>query len=254
MSADPVAHHAEHAAHGLKKKAGPLPVWAWVAIAGAVIFIYMMRKSSSSATQNGSTVDPNSPLGLTYAQEQADMASGIDPNTGQSYASEQSAAGSLMSSGGGGVYGGSGGSSSDPITAELTAIDGDLQGLQQTLYANGGVTDTQTPEQTFAGQLQQTLAGITALQAMEHALTPTPPTAKSGAKKPSTTKSGTLTTPSAATANAASKVQAAQAAAIHRSNAAAAAAMKRANHILAKKPHTPVGAGLGPVVVRGKKR
>jgi hypothetical protein len=94
---DPVGHHAGAAAQatGLKKKVGPLPLYLWIVIVGGAIGMILLvraKKSGSTgsaAATSGSTVDPNNPLGLTYAQEQADIAQGIDPNTGESYASEQ---------------------------------------------------------------------------------------------------------------------------------------------------------------------
>jgi len=79
---------------GLKKKIGPLPMWAWVLIVGGGIGVlwYMSSKSSSSSSSSATgtnAVDPNNPLGLTYAQEQQDAAEGIDPNTGVPYNEEQ---------------------------------------------------------------------------------------------------------------------------------------------------------------------
>lgn len=97
----------------LKKKVGPLPLWAWIVVVGGGIGAYLIIRhnssssSSSSATTAESQVDPNNPLGLTYAQENADIAAGIDPNTGQTYASEQG--GLPDTSGGGGGSGDTGG-------------------------------------------------------------------------------------------------------------------------------------------------
>lgn len=131
---DPVAHHAAHAVNetGMKKKLGPLPVWAWAAIIGGavIIYIFMHRSSSSStsstAANSANSVDPNNPLGLTYAQEQQDIQEGIDPNTGVSYASENAAGSSSMGSGGGGggdttTGGGSGSGGTTPIVVDIQA-------------------------------------------------------------------------------------------------------------------------------------
>lgn len=127
---DPVGHHTEAAAKatGLKKKIGPLPMWSWILIIGGTLGIFLLyRKSagSTSASTSGNTVDPNNPLGLTYAQEQADIAEGIDPNTGESYASEQAA-------------------------ADTAATSGDSGG--DTGTSNTGTTDGTTPEHHQHGQ------------------------------------------------------------------------------------------------------
>lgn len=200
--ADPVAHHAAGAAKatGLKKKIGPLPLWAWIVIVGGTIAVVVFtRKSSSSTSPSGNTVDPNNPLGLTYSQEQSDLQQGIDPNTGESYASEQSAADAAQ--GAGGVSGGAGapatGSGDD--TDSLNAIDGDLQTLQ-TEISSLPVNDGQTPEQTFASEIGDLGDGITAIKALEATLAPTPVTTAAAATKPGTSKpaAGKPATPSVA--------------------------------------------------------
>src|ERR1700733_3604728 len=113
----------------LKKKIGPLPVWAYAAIAaGLLVFFYWRSKSSSasSGTNSENQVDPNNPLGLTYAQESADMEAGIDPNTGQTFASEQASADTAQNASGGGGDGDSGGGTPPDDSAELSQIDSDL--------------------------------------------------------------------------------------------------------------------------------
>jgi hypothetical protein len=120
----------------MKKKLGPLPVWGWLLIsAGVVAFMWYRSRQSSSSSSNLSQVDPNNPLGLTYAQENADLASGIDPNTGQTYAGEQAAAaGSLQGSGG------------------------------------AGATDQTNPIQTATGELGSLLKFVTVLTSFEKGL------------------------------------------------------------------------------------
>jgi len=65
----------------VKKKMGPLPVWAWGALIGVSVLIYMRYRSAassatSSTTGTGVGYDPNA----------------IDPATGISYGEEESAA------------------------------------------------------------------------------------------------------------------------------------------------------------------
>jgi len=156
----------------MKKKLGPLPVWAWAAIAAGVIAFIIYRErsassSSSSASSNLNQVDPSNPLGLTYAQENADIAAGIDPNTGQTYASEQAAADADQSDDG--SSGGGGDSSGDDSddTAELQQIDSDLNSGFTTLstqISNGqGLTDDTSPGQSFLGEVQDVTGTFGAL-------------------------------------------------------------------------------------------
>lgn len=159
----------------MKKKYGPLPLWAWVVIVGGAIGAYLLYKqNSSSSSTSGSTVDPNNPLGLTYSQEQADQAAGIDPNTGQTFASESTlgATGALPGdAGSSGSAAGTGTTTTDATTqTELADISAQLQGL----------TDAQSPAQTFSGEIGDVTSGITALQALQAALTP-PAAAAAGA-------------------------------------------------------------------------
>ncbi|HET9721123.1 MAG TPA: hypothetical protein VFP55_13665 [Solirubrobacteraceae bacterium] len=166
----------------MKKKLGPLPTWAWIVIVGGTIAIYIVRKrsSASSTSANANSVDPSSPMGLTYAQEQQDQAAGIDPATGQTYAAEQLAAtsGTAGTGGGGGALSSSG--APDPT---LAAIEGDLSGINTNLaLINGGqgVSDSITPAQTFTGELTDLASGVTALRALQATLTPAPVTVAAG--------------------------------------------------------------------------
>lgn len=139
----------------MKKKLGPLPVWAWAAIgAGVLVFMYWRSRQSSSSSSTDQ-VDPSNPLGLTYGQETADIAQGIDPNTGQTYAAEQS----VGAAGGGGV---SSGTSSD----DLSTIDSDLGIISSqlaTLQGGTGLTDSTTPGGTFLGEVQDVTGTFGAL-------------------------------------------------------------------------------------------
>jgi hypothetical protein len=166
----------------MKKKIGGLPVYAWAAIAaGVLLFMYMRSRSSSGGSSSASTqlntVDPSNPLGLTYAQENADLAAGIDPNTGTTFAAESAAkAAESAGAGGGGTgsLGGSAGSGTDP--AVLTALTG-ISNQLSTLQGGNGVIEQPTPVQTFSSELQDLAAGLTDLNTLRAALAPTPPTA-----------------------------------------------------------------------------
>ena len=145
------AHAAPHkaAAKGLQKKVGPLPIWGWiVVVGGSILVLYYMRNKSSSSTSASAqtnTVDPSNPLGLTYGQEQADIAAGIDPNTGQTYASEQAATANLPdTSGSGGGGDTSGTAPSSGSTTDLTGLETQLSQLDSDINAN-------TAAQTNAG-------------------------------------------------------------------------------------------------------
>lgn len=174
----------------LKKKAGPLPVWAWLAIAGATIGIFLLyrsRAASSSGTPSSDTVDPTNPLGLTYGQEASDQAAGIDPLTGATYASEQPAATapdtSGDSGGSGGVDSGTDPSTGDPYGAEI------LTALQN----GAGLTDNPTAGQTFAGELGDFADSVSEITALENALRPAAQTVK--AKLPALVGAGALRAP-----------------------------------------------------------
>lgn len=208
----------------LKHKIGPLAAWQWLAILAAAVIAYeLYRRSSSSSTSSAASqsnqVDPNSPMGLTYAQEQADIAQGIDPNTGVSYADEQAAQdaaqNAALGASGGGGSGSGGASSGDTGTtttldsasqAELTGLDSDVQILTSDLqtaqanqgdYTGAGLTDqSQAAYPTFAQELGDVAAGATGLKALEQALAPTPATVR---KQPALTVRGAKRLPSGPT-------------------------------------------------------
>lgn len=107
------AEHEHHkaAGGGLTKKMGPLPVWAWGLIIGVgIYFLYERYSAGSSSTSTAGTaaLDPNS----------------IDPNTGLTYGSEESAA-----------------ENANAATATSPASGG--------LDNSGGTTSTGEPADTF---------------------------------------------------------------------------------------------------------
>lgn len=166
-----------HAASGLKRKVGPLPLWSWIVIVGGTIGIYLLYRSSSSSTgaaANSNTVDPSSPTGLTYGQEAQDAALGIDPATGETYAQEQAA-----SAGGGGGTSGAGGTSAPDDSAALSQIDSDLNNGFTSIsgqISNEPVQDPQTPAQTFGGEVSDVVGGISALKSAGLIDSPAPAT------------------------------------------------------------------------------
>jgi len=207
----------------LKKKIGPLPAWAWVVVIGGAIGAYLLyRRSSSSSSSTTPTstaasqeaqVDPTNPLGLTYAQESADEAAGIDPDTGETYAEEQSqaaqsqdTAGTGGGSSGNGSSGGGGGGGQ--LSSSLSSLDTDVQGLNSTLQSiqsSGGLTDGSStttttatapagPGQTLAGEIGDIGSAVSALNQLKAYLVPTP-----AAKQPALKGSGAIRAPSGAT-------------------------------------------------------
>lgn len=149
----------------MKKKIGPLPIWAWAAVGAAIgLFLYYRSKSSSSssASTNLNQVDPSNPLGLTYAQENADITAGIDPNTGQTYAAEQSSADQGAAGGGG-----SGDSGSTDDSAAIGQLDTDINSgfatLSTQLAGGEGLSDSTTPGETFLGEVQDVQGVVSAL-------------------------------------------------------------------------------------------
>jgi hypothetical protein len=177
----------------VKKKIGPLPMWAWIVIIGGTIGIvlYERSKSSSTGTTDPNQVDPAT--GLTYSQEGAEEQAGIDPLSGQTFASE--AAGS---SGGGSGTDGSGDTlSTDPTLAD---IDSQLVGIGaqlSTMQGGTGLTDTPTPIATFQGEVQDVASGLTALQQLQKAIAPvtTPGKTKKSNGSGNAGKSGTASPP-----------------------------------------------------------
>lgn len=189
---------------GMKKKVGPLPMWAWIVIVGGTIGAYMLYRSNKSSSTtaagaNPNTVDPSSPVGATYAEEAKDQALGIDPLTNQTYAQEQaaSAAGDAGTSGGGGSSGsGSTGAteSTDATSAELGIIESELAALQ-----GGGVTDGATPSGSFAGEVGDVASGVSSLAALAALFAPVPATSQGKSSKPSLKGAGAKRAPSGAT-------------------------------------------------------
>ena len=67
--------HSDLVPEGVKKKVGPLPLWAWVAIPAALIFVYLAwtrskqgsSSSSASSGQAGSMAGTSPDLGVTTA-------------------------------------------------------------------------------------------------------------------------------------------------------------------------------------------
>lgn len=151
----------------LKKKIGPLPLWSWILLVGGTIGIflyYRSSQSSASSTSSTNTVDPSNPLGLTYGQETADQAAGIDPLTGQTYASEQASQADDGTDGGG-----SSGTDSgvDPTTGEDYGEE-----ILSALTNGTGLSDTTAPGQTLAGEIGDITAGIGAITSLENAIKP----------------------------------------------------------------------------------
>lgn len=186
----------------MQRKVGPLPVWAWL-VAGSAIVLYLVYRARSSSTQpSANTVDPSSPEGLTYGQEAQDAAMGIDPTTGQSFAQEQAAQLAGAGSDGGGT--GDAGAGVDVTglesqLADMAAAQGEIQNQLAQLPYGGGLADSPSPVQTFAGEVQDVTAGLTALQGLQHALAPTPPTATKKASLPALTARGAIRAPSGPT-------------------------------------------------------
>lgn len=169
----------------MARKVGPLPLWAWLAIAGGVIGLYLLhRSSSSSSTANANQVDPSSPTGATYAQEAQDAALGVDPVTGETYAQEQAQAASnayqAAGAGGGGSNAGdlgSAGVDTSGLSAQLAQVDADIQALPANLAASQPLTDgSPTPGQDLASEISDIEAGISAVQSLPGLGAPVPAT------------------------------------------------------------------------------
>lgn len=111
----------------LKRKLGPLPVWAWALALAATFYLWRRHKASSSA--GAADVNPNSaiygyspPTG-TAPVPAAGSSTGSDPNTdllnallGQNQNAYQALIAALQTSGAGygGTFGGGGGDASAP--------------------------------------------------------------------------------------------------------------------------------------------
>ncbi len=131
----------------MKKKLGPLPVWAWGVIFGVAGYLYLRNRSASSSSSSStsptaSVLDPNA----------------VDPNTGLTYGQEEQAA--MANSGLSATAGGAGGGGTLPaegnlgstattlgdnlnnFDAELLAFLQAQQDLQQAAGALGYVSPT----------------------------------------------------------------------------------------------------------------
>lgn len=169
----------------MNKKLGPLPLWGWlVVVVGVAGVIYLRSRSSSSNSAN--TVDPNSPMGLTYGQEAADQSQGIDPLTGETYAQEQAAqaAAAPASSGGGGDSGSAAAPAPvdlSPVTDALGTISGQIGQVDSDVLSTSaqGPPDqgTPSPVQTFAGEIGDVGTGVAGLRALSALFAPVPVTA-----------------------------------------------------------------------------
>lgn len=151
----------------MKRKIGPLPLWAWVLIAGGTVGIVWYLRSGSSSSSSGAPVD------------------GSLPATG-------AAPGDALGSGGGG----SDLAPAAPFTGTATTDDiyGALLGPSGQISAQG-LTDggADSPLQTWGGEVNDVAEGIGALQKVFPGMFATPATA--AATKP---KVNTVVRPSAA--------------------------------------------------------
>jgi hypothetical protein len=151
----------------LKKKIGPLPLWAWVLILGtAGGLLWYEHDKSSSASSASSQVDPAT--GLTYAQEQQESEEGIDPLTGEDYSQEQY--GSSTDPGAGDYGGGTGltdaSTNSTPETPDQEISDvvgwiGDLQAAGLIPAAQTAPTATATDSGSDTGLVAGTVKTFT---------------------------------------------------------------------------------------------
>lgn len=112
----------------LKKKLGPLPVWAW-ALLGFGLFAILYYEHEKSSSSSSSSIAANAGLnqvdpetGMTYAQEAALSQQGIDPLTGMTYAQEYGAGTAALGGDGGG--GSAGGSTPTPLPGGPGPVDG----------------------------------------------------------------------------------------------------------------------------------
>jgi hypothetical protein len=112
----------------LKKKVGPLPVWAWGSISLVVLFILYRRYQANAASSASSSTED-------------DSEAGIDPVTGASYADEESAYDS--------------------------AVTGDLAGTSGTDQSSDNGDDTTTdPFADFDTELQEFINAEQLFQSM----------------------------------------------------------------------------------------
>lgn len=139
----------------LKKKLGPLPVWAWggLGAAGLGIAYYLHSQSSSSATTSSSTVDPNT----------------IDPSTGIPWSQEYQALQNSEGAGSGGGGTGSSGSSGIDTTGLATGttttdqLAQDLQAIQDEISTQSSAGLTDTTSVPFGQEISDVTGAISAL-------------------------------------------------------------------------------------------
>lgn len=118
----------------LKKKLGPLPVWAWAGLGvGTLGIAYYLheRNASSSATTSTSTVDPNT----------------IDPSTGIPWSQEYEALQNSDGADTGGGTGSSGGIDTTGLATGTTTTDQlaqDLQAIQDEISSESAAAGVGT--------------------------------------------------------------------------------------------------------------
>jgi len=114
----------------MKKKYGPLPLWAWGAIGIVTIYLYYRHSSSSSSSSGTTSTDAVDPVtGIPYSQEE------------QAYQNEAASAMSPGSGGSNPVDTTNGGTTPPDLTQELQDITGLITGLQDAGLVNQTPTD-----------------------------------------------------------------------------------------------------------------
>jgi hypothetical protein len=154
----------------VKRKIGPLPLWAWVLIAGGTVGIVWYLRAKPTAPDTAGD-------GSLPATSGAPGSGGVD-STGSDLASPPPFTGSATT---------------DDILAALSGISGQLA----TLPGGQGLTDggSDSPVMTWSGELSDVATGITNLHEAFPFLFATPSTAAAAAPKAS---AGTVNRPSAA--------------------------------------------------------
>lgn len=168
----------------MKKKYGPLPLWAWVVVIGGTIGVYLLYKNgSSSSSTTANTTDAE------LAAEQA---------------AEEAATGTTGTTGDTGSSGTTDSTDSADLSAALDGISTQLATMQATGLQD---TATETPVGTFADEINDVTAGATALGSLASLFggggttiiqEPATTTAK-GATLPALTASGAVRAPSGPT-------------------------------------------------------
>lgn len=132
----------------MKRKLGPLPVWAWVLIAGGTIgIIWYLRTPSSAAVSPTSIYDSSLPATAGPAQA-------VDTATG----------------------GGGGGGAVSPVPGAVTTTDDiwlqlmELQGDVAALSGGQGLTDPPPATTSWASQFAEVAAAITTVRDLENQL------------------------------------------------------------------------------------